>query len=116
MPGMKKVVLHGGSLFIAGLQASLSTIPGLEIQHVESHEEKDLIQACQEAPDVIIVETGFASGNLTLTLLQIFPQSTLIALDPDSERMLILSVKQQIVLAAADLEKVIQASPPFKEE
>lgn len=116
MQQMKRVVLFGGSLFIAGLDASLSAIPGLEIQHVVGREEKDLLQVCKKAPNVIIVEMGFTSGNLTLTLLQKFPRATLIALDPESDRLLILTVKREIVLAAAELEKVIKASPPSEEE
>jgi hypothetical protein len=111
----KKVVLCGGSLFIAGLDASLSAIPGLEIQCVNVHEEKDLEKLYSDGPNVIIVEMGLASGNLTLKLMREYPHVTLIALDPESESLLILSVRHHIVLAAADLEKVIQASPPYEE-
>ena len=111
----KKVVLCGGSLFIAGLDASLSAIPGLEIQRVIVHEEKDFEKLSNDGPHVIIVEMGLASGNLTLKLMREFPHATLIALDPESDDLLILSVKRRIVLAAADLKKVIQASPPYEE-
>ena len=111
----KKIVLCGGSLFISGLEASLSANPGLEIQSVIVQEEKDLEKLSNYDPHFIIVEMGLASGNLTLKLLREFLRVTLIALDLDNDELLILSVKRRIVLAAADLEKVIQASPPYKE-
>ncbi len=112
----KKVVLYGRTLFIAGLGESLSADPGLEIRRVEAGEGNDLERMCHEVPDIIIVEMGVASGNLTLSLLREYPTVTLIALNPESERLLILSVKQQTVLAAADLEKVIWTSQPCEKE
>jgi DNA-binding NarL/FixJ family response regulator len=109
MPIKKKVILYGGSLFIAGLDASLSTVPGLEIQRVEAHAGNDLELVRAGTPDVIIVDLGVASKTLTLALLQKFPGVTMIGLDPESDQLLILSVQQQKAQAAADLVKVIQA-------
>ncbi len=110
MAKTKKVILYGGSLFIAGLYTSLSATPGLEIQRLEAKEGNDLdrVRAC--APDVIVVELGAASKNLTFALLKKFPGVTLIGLDPESDRLLVLSIQQHTALAAADLVKVIQAS------
>jgi DNA-binding NarL/FixJ family response regulator len=109
MPEKKKVILYGSSLFIAGLDASLSDIPGLEIQRVEARLGNDLELVRAGTPDVIIVDLGVASKNLTLALLQKFPGVTMIGLDPESDQLLILSVQQQKAQAAADLVKVIQA-------
>jgi hypothetical protein len=116
MPKTKKVILYGGSLFIAGLDASLSAIPGLDIQRVEAYAGNDLEQVRAYEPDVIVVELGVASKNMTLTLLQRFPGVTLIGLDPESDRLLVLSVQHQTALAAADLVKVIQAPHPPEED
>ena len=110
MPTSKKVLLYGSSLFIAGLNASLSTIPGLKIRRFEAHETNYVERVRTEKPDVIIVELVNASYNLTLSLLQKFPGVTLIGLDLESDQLLVLSVQEQRALAAADLVKVIQAS------
>jgi hypothetical protein len=111
MPKNKKVILYGGSLFIAGLDASLSAIHGLDIQRVEALAGNELELVRAGTPDVIIVDLGVASKNLTLALLQKFPGVTLIGLDPESDQLLILSVQQQKALATADLVKVIQIPP-----
>ena len=108
MPKTKKIILYGSSLFIAGLDASLSAIPGLDIQRVEAKAGDDLEHVRAVAPEVIIVEMGIASKNLTFTLLQKFQGVTLIGLNPESDHLLVVSVQQQTALAAADLVKVIQ--------
>jgi trans-aconitate methyltransferase len=83
---------------------------------VEACEDNNLDRVRAGAPDVIIVDMGIASRNLTLTLLQKFPGVTLIGLDPESDRLLVLSVQHQTALAAADLVKVIQHPQPNEED
>jgi hypothetical protein len=110
MQDTHKIVLYGGSLFIAGLDASLSSIPGLEIERVEADAGNDMERVRAAKPDVIIVELGIASCNLTLTLMTKFPGVTLIALDPESDRLLTLSVQEHTAWAVADLVKLIQVA------
>jgi hypothetical protein len=114
MQKKQKILLYGGSLFIAGLNASLMAIPDLEIERVEAQAGNDMEWLRAARPDVIIVELGIASSNLTLTLITKFPGVTLLALNPESDRLLILSVQEQSVMAAADLVKVIHAHHPLE--
>lgn len=110
MPKSTKVILYGSSLFIAGLNASLSTIPGLEIERVEVHEGNDLERVRAAKPEVIVLEMGVTSKNLSLSLLQKFPGVRLIGLNLESDMLMILSVQEQKALAAEDLVKVIKVS------
>lgn len=107
----KKVVLYGSSLFITGLEASLKVVPDLEIQRVEVKQQDSLDRLRAQAPDVIIIELGIATGDKTINLLKSFPGVALIGLDPESNQLMVLSLQQESVLTTADLVQVIQKQP-----
>ncbi len=107
----KKVLLCGSSLFITGLQASLDAVAGLDLRRVQA--QPDLLQKrlCEEAPDVLILELGTLPGDFSLTLLKEFPHLTLLGLDPESDRLLVLSGQSRRALTADDLLQVIESQP-----
>ncbi len=106
--GPIKVILYGNSLFIAGLQSSLEGVPGLELLRVDP--QPDLLQEriCASRPDVLILESDAIAQKLSRLLLKELPHLTLIALDPESDRLLVLSVQRESPLAAADLVRLIR--------
>jgi DNA-binding NarL/FixJ family response regulator len=107
----KKVVLYGSSIFIAGLEASLKAVSGLEIQRVELQRDDSLDRLLTEAPDVIVIELGISSGDQAFSLLKAFPGVALIGLDTESNRLLVLSMQQESAMTTADLVQVIQRQP-----
>ncbi len=88
---MKRVLLCGTSLLIAGLQASLGNAPGLDLQRIESQPER--IRARIEAwqPDVLVLEAQVLKDGFPLALLHDFPHLKLIGLDIEDNRLLLLS-------------------------
>ena len=88
---MKRVLLCGKSLFISGLLASLETVPGLELQLVDSRPEKirKLIKAWQ--PDVLILETAQLKSAFSLSLLPDYPELKVIGLDIEDNRLQVFS-------------------------
>ena len=113
MPQTKKVILYGSSLFIAGLDSSLSAAPGLEIRRLEVEAGSLLEQVRTGTPDVIVVDLGVAPGNLTFNLLQKFPDVTLLGLNPENDQLLILTIQQRKAQEAHDLLRVIEEAPLF---
>ena len=108
MQQSRRVVLYGSSLFISGLDASLSAVSGLEIRRVEGCGGDTLARVQSCAPDVVVIALGPASGDLVLALLRDLSGIILIGLDPESDRLLVLSAQQPVALGAADLIGIIQ--------
>ena len=79
---------------MAGLQASLRELPSLEVKYVQGCPET--LREClkEHAPDVLIMELGVLERESILSLLTDFPHLTLVGLDPESERILMLSLQQ----------------------
>lgn len=88
---VKRVLLWGKSLFIAGLQASLETVPGLDLQQVDSRPEqiRELIKAWR--PDVLILEIAQLKSAYSLSLLPDFPELKVIGLDIEDNRLQVFS-------------------------
>ena len=88
---MRRVLLCGKSLFITGLQASLSGVPGLELQSVDTQPEhiRDVIKTWQ--PEVMLLEAEALKNAFSLSLLQDFPRLKLIGVEIEENRMLVFS-------------------------
>jgi hypothetical protein len=88
---VKRVLLWGKSLFIAGLQASLETVPGLDLQQVDSRPEqiRELIMVWR--PDVLILEIAQLKSAYSLSLLPDFPELKVIGLDIEDNRLQVFS-------------------------
>lgn len=88
---MQRILLCGKSLFISGLQATLASMPELELQIVESSPESIREQVITRAPDVLILETELLKSALSLSLLNEFSELKLIGLDLEDNRLLVFS-------------------------
>ncbi len=93
---------------MAGLQASLQMMPGLQLDRVPPQPEELRRRLCEHPPDVLIVELAMIEKDSILVLLTQFPQLVVVGLDPDSERVLLLSLQQETPVAAADLVRLVQ--------
>jgi hypothetical protein len=88
---MRRILLCGKSLLISGLQTSLQSTPGLDLQWVDDQPEHIREQVKTWKPEVLIFETGQLKNALSLFLLQDFPQLKLIAVDIQDNRLLVFS-------------------------
>ena len=105
---MRRVLFCGNSLLISGLQASLVTVPGLDLQIVDTHPEniRERIQEWQ--PEVLILETRLFQCTLALVLLHDFPQLKLIGLDNEDNRLLVFSGQASLEPTSEKLLEVIE--------
>lgn len=88
---MRRVLLCGKSLLISGLEASLMTAPGLELQNVDTRPEQIRIQIRAWQPNVMIIESRFFQSALAVELLHEFPSLKLIGLDIEDNRLQVFS-------------------------
>jgi hypothetical protein len=91
MSKMQRVLLCGKSLIISGLQATLASVPGMDLQIVKPLPECVRERINTWAPDILILEAGLLYDDLSLSLLQEFPQLKLIGLDIEHNRMLVFT-------------------------
>lgn len=88
---MRRILLCGKSLFISGLQATLASMPKLDLQIVDASLESIREQVITKAPDVLILDAKLLKGDLSLSLLHEFSELKLIGLDLEDNRLLVFS-------------------------
>jgi hypothetical protein len=103
-----RVVLYGSSLFLAGIEGSLSAEPGLEIVHIQpGTAEKHLLHEVVDA-SLLAFDIHEASPELMQALLMVAPHLAILALDPESDRLLVLSGQVSGARTIGDLTQVIR--------
>lgn len=108
MAPTQRVLVCGNSLFMAALGSSLGAVRGLHLDQLDPRR-GDLADCVRLAPpNVLVFELGCMSDQTAFMLLKEFPQVTLIALDPETHRALVLSVMQESTPTTADLVQLIQ--------
>jgi hypothetical protein len=108
VPFAQKVLLCGSSLLMGGLRASLEAMPGLELQQVGADPELLGERLHAWKPDVVLLELEAVVQGLSLSLLQELRRLTLVGLDREKDKLLVLSVRQETLPTAADLVRVIR--------
>ncbi len=88
---MRRVLLCGKSLFISGLQASLGTVPELDLQQVDTQPDLIRDRIFTWKPDVLILETELLKSSFSLLLLPDFPDLKVIGLDIEANRLQVFS-------------------------
>jgi len=109
---MLRVLLYGHSLFIAGLQASLEAVPGLDLQDVDA--QSDCLQERMSAwkPDVLIFELNNLARVPSLVVLKDYPNLLLIGMDIECDELLVLTGYHQQAFSTTDLVGVIHQERP----
>ncbi len=102
----QRVILYGGSLVLAGVQASLSLSPNLDIITLEELP-ADWVAILHELhPSAIIFDLGSAGLGLPLAILR-QANLLLIGIDADSAGTLVLSSRPSQAFRAGDLVNLI---------
>jgi DNA-binding NarL/FixJ family response regulator len=110
MEERRTVVLYGNSLLMAGVEVSLKDQPALNVVQIDTTL-PDVAQRLEGLqPDVVIFDLTTPTSNLHFpsSILQQHPDISLIGLDLNSSKVLVLSGQEHTVLAANDLAQVIQ--------
>ena len=102
-----RVVMYGNSIFLAGVGARLRRYSELEVLTVEP--ERAGAAACMRRlhPAAILIDLAAAQVGSALALLRDRPELVVLAIDPSSEKVLLLSRRPQPPLAAGLLHLVL---------
>ncbi len=110
MANIKRVLLCGHSLFIAGLQSSLEAMPGIELHRVEAQTDRLQEQLSGWQPEVLILELDALQNYLPLAMLKDYPHLILVGLDTESDRLLVLTGQSARPLTIDELLNVVSAA------
>ena len=102
------VILYGNSLFLAGIRAELVGRADFELLTVAA-DDPDAVGLIREVgPTAVVFDLAAAQPDFTVALLRDRPELILIGVDPSSDKVLVLSGRQEQPASAADLLGVIQ--------
>ena len=106
-----RVAVCGSSLYMAALAANLQANPNVAVLRIPANTAA-LSQGLDElAPAVVAFDLGEMPGDLAISLLRDRPEVILIGVDPSSDRMLVLSGRQEQPVSAAELLQAIIGGP-----
>ncbi len=107
MEKRRRVLLYGRSVILGTVGASLGKCAHLEVATLSPPLPTAHALAAL-SPDVIIFDIEAAHPEPALSLLQARPGIVLIGIDPNRNRLLVLSGRSRRVMAIDDLVRVIQ--------
>lgn len=103
-----RVALYGSSLFLSGIEGSLRAERGLEVVHIQPDAPDEcLLREVMDA-SLLAFDVQETSPELMLALFKGTPHLALLALDPESDRLLVLSGQVSGARTIGDLTQVIR--------
>lgn len=102
-----RVVLYGDSLFLNGIAQSLEKGPALEVVHVQGGTQEASLQSAGAGACLLAFDNQETPLELMLDLFKTMPQLTLLALDPESDRLLVFSSQVSDARTIGDLLETI---------
>jgi hypothetical protein len=103
-----RVVLYGDSLFLHGIARSLEGEPCLEVVRIQPGTPEALPPAAALDASLLVFDIHEASPELILTLFKKTPHLCLLALDPEDDRLIVLSSHASGAQTTGDLIEVIR--------
>lgn len=105
-----RVAIHGCSLNMAAIAASLRADPGMEVRCI--NHKSPLARECLEEfnPSALVFDMADASIRLDATLLRRPSGTLLIGIDLESDELLVLSCQTSKALSVTDLINVIRTN------
>lgn len=107
MASTMRVVVCGNSLPMAALAASLQASPDVAVVRVAANPAALARSLAELAPAMVAFDLGEMPGDLAIALLRDRPELILIGVDPASDRMLVLSGREERPVSAAELLQAI---------
>jgi len=98
----RQAEFHNGDL-----AASLKANPDVEVSRMPANTAALSLSLDELAPAAVAFDLGEIPGDLAISLLRDRPELILIGVDPSSDRMLLLSGRQEQPVSAAELLQAI---------
>ncbi len=102
-----RVAVCGSSLHMVALAASLRANPNVEVSCCGTGAEALARDLDALAPAMVAFDLDDLPGELAIALLRDRPELLLIGIDPSSEKILLLSGRQEEPLSAAELVQML---------
>jgi hypothetical protein len=119
MATTRRVVLYGKSLVVSTIGASLQACADLELVHIDAPLASLAQRLGTLEPVAVLFDLAAAQSDFAVALLRERPELILIGVDPASDRVLVLSGRQEQPVSAADLARLIvgrRAVPHMSEQ
>ena len=100
--GRRQAEFHNGDL-----AASLKANPDVEVSRMPANTAALSLSLDELAPAAVAFDLGEIPGDFVLSLLRDRPQLILVAADPSSDRLLLLSGRHEQPVSAAELLQAI---------
>ena len=110
------LVLYGGSVFLAGIQAQLERDTTLELLALGAGQVDAMDRIRSLRPRAVIFDLTMDQPHFAIPLLHEQPELLLIGMDPSMNEMLVISTRPEKARAVNDLVQLILGSPPMKEK
>ena len=106
-----RVAVCGSSLYMVGLAASLQANPDVVVSRIPANTAALAQKLAELAPAAVAFDLGEMPGDFAISLLRDRPKLILVAADPSSDKLLLLSGRQEQPVSAAELLQAITESP-----
>jgi hypothetical protein len=103
-----QVVIYGNSIFMVGVETILRGQPGMDVTRL-SPDLAGLSDLSGLRPDVILFDSTAPEAALALRFLNKHPDVTLIGLEGDGHKAVVVSGREQAVVTTDDLAQVVLA-------
>jgi len=117
MLGIKRVLIFGKSLNLAGIGACLKLEKDVTVEFIDPQDQDAKQYLAELNSDVILFDLGDPPNDLDLRLLRKQPDLLLIGVDPSSDEVLILKGQCSRVMSTGELSQLIsnQTAPHVKD-
>jgi hypothetical protein len=107
------VVLYGGSVFLAGIQAQLERDRTLELLALGAGQADAMNLIHSLRPRAVVFDLTMAQPDFAIPLLREQPDLLLIGMDPSLDEMLVISTRPAQARAVNDLVRLILEEAPY---
>jgi hypothetical protein len=107
----KRVILYGNTIFMAGVETCLRSLPGLTVYGVDATLPDAREHLARLVPDVVIFEWATPPAQDLLELSREHPGLILISLGLDEPKVTVFSSQRHAVQTANELAQIIRTLP-----
>ncbi len=101
------VVVYGSSMFLAGIGEQLRQSGKLNVRTIEPDGAAAAARIRRLHPAVVLIDLAGAQPDATIALLRDQPGLIVMAVDPSSDKVLVLSGRQEQAMSATDLVQIV---------
>lgn len=107
MAARSSVVVYGSSMFLAGIGEQLRQSGKLNVRRIEPDGAAAGARLRRLNPAVVLIDLASAQPDAAIALLRHQPELVVMAVDPSSDKVLVLSGRQEQAVSASDLVQAV---------